>query len=130
MRCAAATHTSTATAASTTAGSSCWPNSTTDSATVSSGCASCTWLILAMPPSASPRYHAKKPRNMLTRVELPEGCDDVDLAARASARGVLVGAGRPYFVSEPPRPHLRLSYAGMASDRMDGAVRRLAELLV
>jgi hypothetical protein len=31
---------------------------------VSTGCASWIWPIFATPPSASPRYQAKKPRNI------------------------------------------------------------------
>jgi len=37
-----------------------------DQSRVSTGWASCVWPILATPPSARPRYQAKKPRNMLT----------------------------------------------------------------
>jgi DNA-binding transcriptional MocR family regulator len=62
-------------------------------------------------------------------LSLPAGCDDVELANSARERGLIVGAGRPYFVSEPPSPHLRLSYAGIGEDRFDDALRRLGELL-
>jgi len=62
-------------------------------------------------------------------VRLPDGTDDVDLTARARDHSIVVGAGRPYFVTEPPRPHLRLSYAGMPDDQFDAAVRRLGELI-
>jgi len=51
------------------------------------------------------------------------------LTARARDHSIVVGAGRPYFVTEPPRPHLRLSYAGMPDDQFDAAVRRLGELI-
>ena len=44
-------------------------------------------------------------------LRLAEGTDDVDLATRARGRDLVVGAGRPYFVTEPPWPHLRLSFA-------------------
>jgi len=62
-------------------------------------------------------------------LRLPEGTDDVDLATRARARDLVVGAGRPYFVAEPPGPHLRLSFAGADEDQLTAGVARLAELL-
>ena len=62
-------------------------------------------------------------------LRLPEGTDDVDLATRARARDLVVGAGRPYFVAEPPWPHLRLSCAGADEAQLTTGVRRLAELL-
>ncbi len=60
---------------------------------------------------------------------LPEGTDDVALAAAAAAEGVIVFPGRPWYASEPPAPHLRLTYAAAPPDRMDEAVRRLARAL-
>ncbi len=60
---------------------------------------------------------------------LPSGVDDSALTERARAAGVLVGAGRPYFVTEPPAPHLRLSYAGAGERDLDAGVRRLAALV-
>jgi DNA-binding transcriptional MocR family regulator len=62
-------------------------------------------------------------------LRLPPGTDDVDLATRARARDLVVGAGRPYFVTEPPAPHLRLSYAGADEQQLTAGVRRLADLL-
>jgi DNA-binding transcriptional MocR family regulator len=41
----------------------------------------------------------------------------------------VVGAGRPYFVAEPPGPHLRLSYSGATEEQLTAGVQRLAELL-
>ena len=35
-----------------------------DAKIVKNGCSSCVWPTAAMPPSASARYHAKKPRNI------------------------------------------------------------------
>lgn len=63
-------------------------------------------------------------------VRLPDGCDEARLAARCAERGVLVSPGRPYFASEPPAAHLRLSVAG-APDlvALGDAVRRLAGAL-
>jgi DNA-binding transcriptional MocR family regulator len=57
---------------------------------------------------------------------LPEGVDDIALAAAAAAEGVIVFPGRPWFAAEPPAPHLRLSYAAAPPELMDEAVRRLA----
>lgn len=60
---------------------------------------------------------------------LPDGVDDVALAAAAAAEGVIVFPGRPWYAAEPPAPHLRLTYAAAPADRMDEAVRRLARAL-
>lgn len=62
-------------------------------------------------------------------VRLPDRADDVDLTDRAHDHQIVVGAGRPYFVAEPPQPHLRLSYAGMPDDQFDLAVQRLSNLM-
>ncbi|MET8230620.1 PLP-dependent aminotransferase family protein [Micromonospora sp. NPDC005298] len=62
-------------------------------------------------------------------VRLPDGADDVALAAAAAAEGVVVFPGRPWYAAEPPAPHLRLTYAAAAPDLMDEAVRRLARAL-
>ena len=62
-------------------------------------------------------------------LRLPPGTDDVELATRARARDLVVGAGRPYFVAEPPGPHLRLSYAGATEEQLAAGVQRLAALL-
>ncbi len=60
---------------------------------------------------------------------LPDGTDDVALAAAAAAEGVIVFPGRPWHAAEPPAPHLRLTYAAAPPDLMDEAVRRLARAL-
>lgn len=62
-------------------------------------------------------------------LRLPPDVDDVDLTARARARDLLIGAGRPYFVTEPPAPHVRLSYAAATEEQLTTGVRRLAELM-
>jgi DNA-binding transcriptional MocR family regulator len=59
-------------------------------------------------------------------VRLPDGVDDVALATRAAVEGVVVSPGRPWFPSEPPAPHLRLTYAGAAPAELAEGVRRLA----
>ncbi|MEU6074212.1 PLP-dependent aminotransferase family protein [Micromonospora sp. NPDC047074] len=60
---------------------------------------------------------------------LPDGTDDVALAAAAANEGVVVFPGRPWWAAEPPAPHLRLTYAAAPPDLMDEAVRRLARAL-
>lgn len=60
---------------------------------------------------------------------LPDGTDDVALAAAAAAEGVVVFPGRPWYAAEPPAPHLRLTYAAAPPDLMDEAIRRLARAL-
>ncbi|WP_432050121.1 PLP-dependent aminotransferase family protein [Verrucosispora sp. NA02020] len=62
-------------------------------------------------------------------VRLPDGTDDVALAATAAAEGVVVFPGRPWYAAEPPAPHLRLTYAAAPPEAMDEAVRRLARAL-
>ncbi|WP_133907228.1 PLP-dependent aminotransferase family protein [Actinophytocola oryzae] len=59
-------------------------------------------------------------------VRLPPGVDDVELADRAARRDVVVEPGRPYFVAEPPAPHLRLTYAAATPADLTEATRRLA----
>ena len=60
---------------------------------------------------------------------LPEGMDDVDLVARARSEGLLIGAGRPYFVSEPPGSFVRLTYAQSAEDKLTAGVTVFADLI-
>jgi DNA-binding transcriptional MocR family regulator len=59
-------------------------------------------------------------------VRLAEGADDVALTARATAAGVVVSPGRPWFAAEPPAPHLRLTYAAAPPADLAEGVRRLA----
>lgn len=59
-------------------------------------------------------------------LRLPEGLDDVELTARARNNDVIVEAGRPYFVTEPTAPHLRLTYAAASPDALTEGTRRLA----
>jgi DNA-binding transcriptional MocR family regulator len=60
-------------------------------------------------------------------VRLPAGVDDLELTDRARRRDVVVEPGRPYFVAEPPAPHLRLTYAAATPAELTEATRRLAE---
>lgn len=52
-------------------------------------------------------------------IQLPAGEDDARIAEVARQRGVIVGAGRRYFATEPPAPYLRVCFC---------AARDLAEL--
>ena len=62
-------------------------------------------------------------------VALPDGSDDVAVAAAAAAEGVVVFPGRPWFPADPPGPFLRLTYAAAPPDALDEGVRRLARAL-
>jgi DNA-binding transcriptional MocR family regulator len=63
-------------------------------------------------------------------VTLPEGADEAVVTDAARQHGVLVGAGRSFFATEPPSSHLRLSFGGAAHhDELREAVRRLASAL-
>lgn len=62
-------------------------------------------------------------------LSLPSGIDDVEVADRARAQQVAVGPGRPYFVSEPPGPRLRLSYAAADPAQLTAGVAVLAQVV-
>lgn len=62
-------------------------------------------------------------------MSLPPGISDLDIARRAAADGVLVGAGRHWFPAEAPAPYLRLSFAGARPDWTQTAVSILATLI-
>jgi len=62
-------------------------------------------------------------------VALPSALDDVDLTERARARRLVVGAGRPYFVSEPPGPRLRLSFSAADDAQASAGVQLLARTI-
>jgi DNA-binding transcriptional MocR family regulator len=62
-------------------------------------------------------------------VALPDGADDVALAAAAAARDVVVFPGRPWFPAEPPGAFLRLTFAAAPPAALDEGVRRLASVL-
>ena len=63
-------------------------------------------------------------------LSLPDEVDDVVLAGRARAAGVLISPGRPYFAAEPPTTHIRLSFAATATTtQLDDGIRRLAGAL-
>jgi DNA-binding transcriptional MocR family regulator len=59
-------------------------------------------------------------------VSLPRGIDDVIAAESARRHGVLVGAGRAFFATEPASNHLRISFGCAANhDELREAVRRV-----
>jgi len=63
-------------------------------------------------------------------VSLPDGLDDVVVAEAARQHGVLVGAGRSFFATEPASAHLRLSFGcATGEDELREAVRRVATAL-
>jgi DNA-binding transcriptional MocR family regulator len=62
-------------------------------------------------------------------VALPDGTDDVALAATAARAGVVVTPGRPWFPGPAPAPYLRLSYAAAPADALERGVRALARCL-
>lgn len=60
-------------------------------------------------------------------IQLPAGADDARIAEAARRRGVIVGAGRRYFATEPPVPCLRLGFCAAADvAELAEGVRRLA----
>ncbi|MFJ5292105.1 PLP-dependent aminotransferase family protein [Streptomyces sp. NPDC088348] len=59
-------------------------------------------------------------------LRLPDGSDEAAVVSAALRAGVAVAPGRPYFSAEPPAPHLRLSFAGVAGQgEIAEGVRRL-----
>ena len=59
-------------------------------------------------------------------VSLPKGIDDAGVAEAGRQHGVLVGAGRSFFATEPPASHVRVSFGCAAGhDELREAVRRL-----
>jgi DNA-binding transcriptional MocR family regulator len=63
-------------------------------------------------------------------IVLPDGVDDLALAAEAQRAGVIVSPGRPYFAAEPPGGYLRLSFASVPDPaQLTEGVRRLARAL-
>lgn len=59
-------------------------------------------------------------------VRLPADVDEIDLVTRARKRDVVIEPGHSYFVTEPPGPHLRLTYAAATPAELTEATRGLA----
>jgi DNA-binding transcriptional MocR family regulator len=63
-------------------------------------------------------------------VTVPEEVDEAAVVEAGRRHGVVVGAGRPFFATEPPSSHLRLSFGGAANhDELRESVRRLGSAL-
>lgn len=57
---------------------------------------------------------------------LPSFLDETMFVAGCRSRGVLVGPGRAYWLSEPPSGHVRISFAGVTQVGIAEAVPRIA----
>ena len=88
-------------------------------------------VLEALPQFAPALSVPRLPRGgMHLWVSLPDGVDDLVLAQSAREHGVLVGAGRSFFATEPPSSHVRISFGCAASDdELRESVRRLASAL-
>lgn len=62
-------------------------------------------------------------------LRLAAGLDDLEIADRCRSRQLLVGAGRPYYVTEPPGPRLRLSFSAADHTQLSAGVQILAAML-
>lgn len=62
-------------------------------------------------------------------IGLPEGADDIRVAAEAERAGAVVSSGRHWFPAEPTGPFLRLSYAGAGHEELARGVGVLAKVL-
>ena len=62
-------------------------------------------------------------------VRLPDGLDDVAVAAAAEREGVIVSPGSPWFPAEAPGPFLRLTFAAAPADELERGARILGEVV-
>lgn len=62
-------------------------------------------------------------------LELPEHTDDAAVVRDAEQLGVHVVDSRPWFSSEPPAPHIRMSVAAASGPSIEEGVRLLGEAL-
>ena len=62
-------------------------------------------------------------------VSLPDGVSDREVEQQAAARGILVSAGHHWHPAEPPAPRLRLSFAGVQPEWIDGCIGELAGIV-
>ena len=60
---------------------------------------------------------------------LPAGVRDSEVESRAAARGILVSAGHHWHPAEAAAPYLRLSFAGVQPEWVDGCIAELAEIV-
>ncbi|WP_279579907.1 aminotransferase-like domain-containing protein [Fodinicola feengrottensis] len=75
-------------------------------------------------PSLTPAVVPAGGLHLWTR--LPDNLDDRSVVAAAARQGVAVHAGRPWYVDDPPAPHLRLTFGSAAPAVVSEGVRRLA----
>lgn len=62
-------------------------------------------------------------------IRLPDQCDEAAFVAACGARGVRVGAGRPFWLTEPTAGYIRVSFAAAPSDELQVAAMRIADSL-
>ena len=62
-------------------------------------------------------------------VRLPDGVDDVSIAADAEREGVIVSPGRPWFPAEAPGPFLRLTFAAARTDELERGAKILGKVV-
>lgn len=62
-------------------------------------------------------------------VRLPAGTDDVAIARRAAAAGVVCPALSPHFAGPSGQPALRLGFCGFAAEEMEEPMRILREVI-
>ena len=62
-------------------------------------------------------------------VSLPDGASDRDVEQQAAASGILVSAGHHWHPAEPAASCLRLSFAGVQPDWVDGCIGELAGIV-
>ena len=60
---------------------------------------------------------------------LPSGVSDIEVEQRAAAPGILVSAGRHWFPAEPPGSFLRLSFAAVQPEWIEGCIAELARFV-
>lgn len=60
---------------------------------------------------------------------LPDGTDEASFVDACRGRGVRVGAGRPFWLAEPPAAFVRLSFAGADATSLVSASTRIGSAL-
>jgi DNA-binding transcriptional MocR family regulator len=91
----------------------------------------CQVVVEALADNAPDLAVPRLPRGgMHLWATLPEDVDEGAVAEVGRQHGVVVGAGRSFFATEPPSSHLRLSFGGAANhDELRESVRRLGSAL-